>query len=406
MIDVLLGTALLVGLLLALTLVVVAARAYLIPDREVTLTVNGQTPIAARTGGKLLASLQDEGILIPSACAGAGTCGLCRVTIREGGAEALPVEVARLSRADVRDGVRLACQTVVRDAMALEVDEALLNAESVTATVAATRQLTPLIREIVLRLPDGQAMDITAGSFLQLTAPPFALSYAEIDVPPAFEAQWHHLRALTLSTDEAVTRAYSVANRPEDTGSGRLVFNIRLALPPPDVSDAPPGIVSSWLFSLSVGDAVEVSGPFGSFGVQETEREMVFIGGGVGMAPLRAMIFEQLEKVGTPRKISFWYGARSEADLFYGEELDVLAEKYDNFSWTVAMSEPEAQAAWTGPTGFVHDVAFERYLRDHPAPEECEYYLCGPPLMIRAVLAMLDDLGVDPDHIFNDDFGV
>jgi Na+-transporting NADH:ubiquinone oxidoreductase subunit F len=294
----------------------------------------------------------------------------------------------------------------MRGDMALDVDENLLGAETFELSVASARQMTPLIREIVLQMPMGETMDIRAGSFLQLTAPPFALRYSDFDIPAAFEDQWQSLRALALSSDTEVTRAYSVSNRAQDTAAGRLVFNIRLALPPPSVRDAPPGVVSSWLFSLAEGDTVTATGPFGTFRAQDTEREMVFIGGGVGMAPLRAMIFEQLEQLRTHRKMSFWYGARSGSDLFYVDEFEELVKQHPNFDWTVAMSEPQPGDAWAGATGFVHTVAFESYLRDHPAPEDCEYYLCGPPLMIRAVLAMLDDLGVESESIFNDDFGV
>ncbi|NKB28222.1 MAG: NADH:ubiquinone reductase (Na(+)-transporting) subunit F [Rhodobacteraceae bacterium] len=406
MIQIAVGTLFLVLLLLLLTGMVVIARALLMPEQPARLTINGQTEVAAVTGRKLLATLNDNGVLIPSACAGAGTCGLCRVKVVSGGPQSLPIEAARFTPAELRDGLHLACQVVLRGDMSVEVPEDLLGAESFTCEVRSTRQLTPLIREVTLQLPERLRPEVEAGSFVQLTAPPFSLDYSDIDVPPAFAAHWQSLRALSVRSDAEVTRAYSVSNRPEDTAAGRLVLNIRLALPPPTVEDAPPGIVSSWLFSLRDGDPVQTSGPFGAFRVQKTGREMVFIGGGVGIAPLRAMIFDQLERVGTSRKISFWYGARNMDDLLYDEELDALAARHDNFDWTVALSDPDAAGGWSGATGFVHAVAFERYLATHPAPEDCEYYLCGPPLMIRAVLAMLDDLGVDNTAIFNDDFGV
>ncbi|NNK68717.1 MAG: NADH:ubiquinone reductase (Na(+)-transporting) subunit F [Rhodobacteraceae bacterium] len=406
MTDIVFGSVFLILLVVGLSALVIAARAVLMPEHPSTLTVNGQTTIATQTGQKLLSALGDNGLLIPSACAGAGTCGLCRVRITDGGPDSLPVEAAKFTRAELRDGMHLACQVVVRGDMALEVDDNLLGAETYDLTVASVGQLTPLIREVVLEMPVAMAETLRAGAFVQITAPPFALNYDDIEVPKAFEDAWHSLRPLTVATDTPVTRAYSLANRPEDTAARRLVMNIRLALPPPSVPDAPPGIVSSWLFSLRAGDKVQTTGPFGSFRVQPTEREMVFIGGGVGMAPLRAQIFEQLERLGTKRKISFWYGGRSKSDLFYADEFDALAARHPNFTWTVALSDPVPGDNWTGRTGFVHAVAFQDYLSDHPAPETCEYYLCGPPLMIRAVLSMLDDLGVDRDRIFNDDFGV
>lgn len=403
MIEVMLGAALLTGLVLMLALLVIGARAVLLPSREVTITVNGGTRIVGRTGLKLLSVLNDNGVLLPSACAGAGTCGLCRVTVTKGGAEPLPTEAARLTRADIRAGLHLACQVVVRGDMTLEVPADLVNAESFEGTVRSTRFLAPLIKEIVVDLPQENVVALPAGAFFQVTAPPYACSFSEWDVPPAYHEAWVSLRGLQAGSAGQVTRAYSIANRPADERC--IVFNVRLALPPPDKAEAPPGIVSSYLFGVSSGTRLTLSGPFGSFRIKETAREMVFIGGGVGMAPLRALIFEQLEARGTNRKISYFYGARSRVEVFYAEDFDGLAAKHPNFGWTVALSDPKPEDEWDGPVGFIHTVAFQTYLGDHPAPEACEYYLCGPPLMIKAVLAMLDEAGVPPDMIHNDDFG-
>ncbi|MEM5470176.1 NADH:ubiquinone reductase (Na(+)-transporting) subunit F [Hoeflea sp. AS60] len=406
MTEIVLGIVLLTVIVLLLAITVMFVRSILSPSRPAVLTLNGSTRFDTSTGLKLLAALNDNGILVPSACAGAGTCGLCRVKIVEGGAAPLPTEAARLTKADLQDHVHLACQVVIRGDMEVEVDTDLMSAESFVCTVESMRALTPLIREIVLSQPDGMKADIEAGSFVQITAPPFEQNYADIDVPEAHTSVWQNLRALKVSSPAPVTRAYSVSNRPKDTETGRIVLNIRLALPPPSVPDAMAGVVSSWLFSLKPGDRVDTSGPFGSFRAKPGEAEMIFIGGGVGMAPLRAIIFDQLERIGAKRRISYWYGARNKADLLYQNEFDTLAEKHPNFNWTVALSDPRPEDEWQGSVGFVHMVAWENYLKDHSAPEACEYYLCGPPLMIRAVLAMLDDAGVDKSHIFTDDFGV
>ena len=406
MTEIVLGIGLLTAIVLLLAIMVMFARSILSPSRPAVLTVNGSSKFDTSTGIKLLSALHDNDILVPSACAGAGTCGLCRVKILEGGAAPLPTEAARLTKAELRDHVHLACQVVMRGDMEVEVDNDLMSAESFVCTVESSRALTPLIREIVLRQPEGMKADIEAGSFVQVTAPPFDCSYADIDVPQDHAAVWQNLRPLKVSSSSPETRAYSVSNQPADTEAGRIVLNIRLALPPPSVPDAMPGVVSSWLFSLKPGDRVDASGPFGSFRAQPGDAEMVFIGGGVGMAPLRAIIFDQLERLDSKRRISYWYGARNKADLPYQEEFDALADRHPNFDWTVALSDPREEDQWQGSTGFVHMVAWQNYLKEHPAPEACEYYLCGPPLMIRAVLAMLDDAGVDKSSIFTDDFGV
>ncbi|MCF4098369.1 NADH:ubiquinone reductase (Na(+)-transporting) subunit F [Maritalea mediterranea] len=406
MTEIVMGTLLIVVLVLFLCIVVIAVRALLVPALPVEISVNGSLNVSGTTGQKLLSLLNQADIPVPSACAGAGTCGLCKVKVTKGGDAPLPTELARLSRADLGEGQRLACQLVVRAPLSLVLPEDILTAESWTARVVSNRMLAPLIKELVLEVPSGMDFDFRAGAYMQLEAPPYKLDFSSLTVDQPHEKVWHAMgwRQLVARNEVITRRAYSIATRPKDRG--KIVFNIRLAVPPPG-SDThiPPGIVSSYLFNLAPGDSIKVSGPFGDFGVQNTDREMVFIGGGVGMAPLRAMIHEQLA-AGTARKISFWYGARSGTDIFYADEFDQLAAEYRNFSWTLALSEPMPDDQWTGACGFIHEVVFRHYLATHPAPEDCEFYLCGPPLMIQTVLAMLDSCGVEPAAIFNDDFGI
>lgn len=402
--EVVLASALVMLLVQLLSAGVLLARRWLLAPRACTVTLNGLRPLPAQTSKTLLMVLVDAGVAIPAACGGSGTCGLCRVTVGQGGGEPTPTELARLSPAELKARVRLACQVRLRGDVAVQVPDDALSAQRLRCVVRSNRMLTPFIIELVLELPDASTLEFSAGQFVQLTAPAYERPFRDLPVAAEHAALWDQLgvRALTASTPEPVTRAYSLANRPQDAGT--LVLNVRLALPPPG-SDAPPGVVSSYLFGLAPGDSLDVAGPYGSFGVREGERELVFIAGGAGMAPLRALIFDQLERVGTARRITFFYGARSRRELFYIEELDALARKHSNFRWTPALSEPLPTDDWQGAVGFVHEVARRQYLAAHPAPAECEYYLCGPPLMTEAVYAMLDLLGVDRSRIFNDDFG-
>lgn len=406
MTEVFLGGTVFIGIVLALVGMVLTARAILMPSGNVTIQVNGRQDITARTGNRLLSALADDGIAIPSSCGGAGTCGQCRVKVIEGRTPALQTEAALLSRRDIADGVRLACQITLRDNISVSLPESLLQAKSWDCTVISSRTVAPLIREIVLDLPERADFAFTPGAFVQVEAPVYTLRFADYTIASEHQAAWDGmgLSALVSENTGKASRAYSIANNVGED-HGRILLLVRLALPPPDQPGMPPGIVSSWLFGLRADDNVSVAGPFGTFAAQESDREMVFIGGGVGMAPLRAIISDQLERRSTIRKMSFWYGARSRVDLFYEQEFDRLQTAHPNFHWTAALSDPAPDDDWQGEIGFIHEVALRSYLAAHPAPHSCEYYLCGPPLMIRAVLAMLDDLGVDPDRIFNDDFG-
>ncbi len=403
MTEILLGSIVFTGLIMVLALVVLGARRLLMPQGLARITVNGDRVLDADLGVKLLQALAHGGIQLPTGCGGAGTCGLCVVVVK-GAGEPLPIERTTLHSADLARGVRLACQTVVRGDLELSVAEQSLSAQTWTCAVSRTRSVAPLIKEIVLSLPSALDLKLRAGAYVEITAPAFELPFASIDVEPRHAAAWHRMGIDQLAARSAapVSRAYSLASHPGE--AGRLMLNIRLALPPPGRPDIPPGIVSSYLFGLKAGDEVTMSGPFGDFFIRETEREIVLIGGGVGMAPLRAHVFDQLEQRKTSRRISFWYGARSRIDLYYVDDMERLAREHPNFSWHVALSEPAPDDAWDGEVGYVHDVVQRCHLQPHPDPTACEYYVCGPPLMLEAVRAMLGRLNVPPEQILYDDF--
>lgn len=406
MTEMVLGSFVFVVIVLILASLVLIAQAILRPTGHVTVRIRDGQEITAQMGETLLTVLADAGVAIPASCGGAGTCGQCRVHVRDGRRPPLPTEAALLSRTELASGLRLACQTTLRADLSVVLPDSLQHAKIWDCTVVSSRTIAPIIREIVLAPKGTEPFTFTPGAFVQVEAPAYDLSFAEYTIAAEHRAAWDALNLGSMTSHSAggVVRAYSLANHAHDD-AGSIALLIRLALPPQDQPSAPPGEVSSYLFGLRDGDSVRVTGPFGSFAAQDTEREMVFIGGGVGMAPLRAIITDQLEVKNATRKMSFWYGARSRVDLFYEDEFERLQAEFPNFQWTAALSEPGPDDDWHGETGFVHEVALRCGLAAHPAPHTCEYYLCGPPLMIKAVLAMLDDLGVDRAQIFNDDFG-
>ncbi len=406
--QVLVASTVFTGLVLLLVLVVLSARRLLLARGNARLTINGGEPVEVAVGDTLLGALDEAEVHLPTSCGGKGTCGLCRVRVGgdAGREEILPVERVALKESELSQGVRLACQFVVRGDLAVDVRPELLVSRNWECTVLQTRTLAPLMKEIVLSLPEKEECELPAGCYIIIVAPPYGLDFDDIDVGPEFEKDWQRLglRKLRAGSITEQSRAYSLANRPGQTG--QLVLNIRLVLPPASAPDALPGVVSSWLFSLKPGDAVLASGYYGDFFIQDTDREIVLIGGGMGMAPLCAHAYDQLERAQTGRKMSYWYGARSLKDLYYANEMEQLARGHSNFSWHVALSDPAPDDAWNGPRGFIHEVIVKEYLGNHPSPENCEYYLCGPPPMIHSLHTTLRQLGVPPQNIFNDDCGV
>lgn len=405
MLSIIVPVVLFTSIVVALSLVVLAARYWLVPSELVTIEVNGRRTVEVAVGQKLLFALAGQGIFLPAACGGRGTCGQCRVIVERGTAPPLPTEAAHVSRQDAALGTRLACMLSVRDDLAIEVGEDLLEAKRWSCTVRSERFLTPFLKEIVLALPVGERIEFEAGEYVLVEAPPYRIAFADMPVAREYAADWERygLRELVSESTEPVIRAYSLANPPQQDEAVTLV--VRIATPPASAPPGtPPGRASAYLFALAAGGRVQISGPFGSFHAGEHDREMIMIAGGAGIAPIRSMILDQLAR-GTGRRIGFWYGARDVRDLCYREEFDALAADHENFEWHVALSDVRPGTSWDGPTGLIHAVVYDCYLRNHPAPEDAEYYLCGPPLMSAAVVSMLEDLGVEPQSIHYDDFG-
>ena len=406
MLETVLGVLLFTTIVMCLVLVILAVRSRLVAVGEVEIVVNGERRLRAPAGAKLLEALSALDINLPSACGGKGTCGFCRVEVLSGGGSALPVEVDLLSRRDIADGIRLACQVTLRDDLEVRVPDEILGVRELVCRVRSNRNVATFIKELVLELPPGEELVFRAGAFIQLTCPPFHARFADFEVDAAFRDTWDQLGLWRYEASAArkTRRAYSLANHPGEKGI--IMLNVRIATPPPgSAQTVPPGVVSSYVFQLQPGDQVTISGPFGHFFAADSDKEMVFVGGGAGMAPMRSHLFDQLERLHTKRKITFWYGARSLRELFYAEDFERLQNENENFRWVVALSEPAPEDDWQGAVGFIHEVLREQYLKDHPAPESCEYYLCGPPMMMRATRVMLEELGVEADNIRYDDFG-
>ena len=404
--TIILGVVMFTVVVIGLVAIILVARSKLVSAGDVMITINDNPDqsIQVAAGGKLMNTLADAGIYLPSACGGGGSCQQCRCVIRSGGGDILPTEASAFTKGEVKEGWRLSCQVAVKQDMNIEVEPELFGVKRWECEVVSNPNVATFIKELTLRLPEGENVDFRAGGYVQLEVPPHVVKFEDFDVEEEYRSDWERFGFFNLESkvEETVVRAYSMANYPEERGV--VKFNIRIATPPPG-TELPPGQMSSYTFNLKPGDKIAVFGPFGEFFAKESENEMVFIGGGAGMAPMRSHIFDQLKRLNSKRKISFWYGARSLREVFYEDEYDQLAQENENFEWHLALSDPQPEDDWQGKTGFIHNVVLENYLKDHPAPEDVEYYMCGPPMMNAAVIKMLKDLGVEDENIMLDDFG-
>ena len=407
--TIILGVSAFTVVVIAMVLILLAAKSKLVQSGDVKIVVNGDEshPLTVSAGTTLLSTLAGKKIFIPSACGGGGTCAQCLVQVDEGGGGLLPTEEGHINRGMAKEHWRLSCQLKVKEDLRIRVPESVFSVKKWECEVVSNHNVATFIKEFKVRLPKGEKINFVSGDYIQIEIPPHDVAFKDFDIQEEYHEDWDKFDIWRYhsKTDETVERAYSMANYP-DEGDDLVMLNVRIATPPPRGPESiPPGKGSSYIFAQKPGDKVVVSGPYGEFHIQKTEREMMFIGGGAGMAPLRSHIMRLLKTDGSKRKMSYWYGARSMREMFYVEDFDHLQEMNDNFEWHVALSEPMPEDNWTGYTGFIHQVVLDNYLSKHQAPEEIEYYLCGPPMMNAAVLKMLDDLGVEPENIRLDDFG-
>ena len=405
MATVLLGILLFTLIVLALVAIILGAKSQLVASGPVNIVINDQKTVQVPAGGKLLNVLADEGVFVSSACGGGGTCAQCLVKVTEGGGDILPTEKSHINNKEAREGCRLSCQVAVKQDMKVEVPPEAFDTKKWECEVVSNHNVATFIKELVLKLPEGEDVDFKAGGYIQIECPPHVADYKDFDIEEEYREDWdkYNVWRYVSKVDEEVVRAYSMANYPGEKGI--IMLNVRVASPPPRMPDVPPGKMSSYIFNLKPGDKVTISGPYGEFFIKHTDAEMVYIGGGAGMAPLRSHIFELFKNLKTGRKVTYWYGGRSLRELFYIDHFREIEKDFPNFKFNIALSEPLPEDNWDGYTGFIHQVLLDNYLGDHPAPEDIEYYICGPPMMNSAVFQMLDDLGVEKENIAFDDFG-
>jgi len=404
---ILLSIAVFTGIVLVLVLILNFAESKLLPQSDMKITVNNEREILVRPGGTLLNALASDTIYLPSACGGGGTCAMCRCQVLDGGGEILPTETGHINRNDAKENWRLACQVKVKENMKIQVPDEVFSIQKWDCTVKSNENVATFIKELVMDLPDGENLNFEAGGYIQIDIPEYHnLTFNNFSVEDEYHEDWDKYKIwdLVANNDDPIFRAYSMANNPAE--GNKVMLNVRIATPPPPLwNDVPPGLASSYIFNLKPGDKVTISGPYGEFFAKETEREMVYVGGGAGMAPMRSHLFHLFHTLKTKRKVSFWYGARSVREMFYDSQFKEIAKEFPNFSYNVALSDAMEEDNWTGPTGFIHQVLYDEYLSKHDDPTEIEYYMCGPPPMIGAVEGMLDNLGVEPEMIAYDSFG-